>query len=77
MIALNLYEYLRSMSFIDLGESHSDSTFLNFFSLEIAMPIETKFHLESSWDWEMKLSTNGLCQMTTMAAMPISSKKNI
>ena len=29
---INLYEYQRSRSFIDLGPNHSDSIFLNFFS---------------------------------------------
>ena len=29
---MNLYEYQRSRSFIDLGPNHSDSIFLNFFS---------------------------------------------
>ena len=30
---IRLYEYQRSRSFIDLGPNHSDSIFLNFFSL--------------------------------------------
>ena len=29
---VNLYEYQRSRSFIDLGPNHSDSIFLNIFS---------------------------------------------
>ena len=33
---MNLYEYRRSTSFIDLVQGHSDSTFSNFFSLETA-----------------------------------------
>ena len=31
-------------------QGHSDSTFLNVFSAEIARPIEAKFHMESPWD---------------------------
>ena len=34
---------------LTLVEGHSDSTFLNFFSLK-AVPIETKFHVEPPWD---------------------------
>ena len=33
---MNLYEYQRSTSFIDLDPSHSDSTFSNFFCSETA-----------------------------------------
>ena len=38
--AMKLYEYQRLRSFIDLGPNHSDSIFLNFFSL-----ITADFHL--------------------------------
>ena len=48
---INLYEYQRSGSFIDLGsrslwtlvQDHSDSIFENFFFLETAKPIEANF----------------------------------
>ena len=53
---------------------HSDSTFSNFFNLEIARQIEAKFHVQSPWDGIMKVSTNGLCHMTKMAAMSIYGK---
>ena len=33
-------------------QSHSDSTFSNFFFLEAAGPIEAKFHEEPQWDRE-------------------------
>ena len=46
----------------------------NFFSLETARPIETKFHVGSPWDGGMKVNTKALCQMTKMAAMPIYVK---
>ena len=45
---MKLYEYQRSMSFIDLGPNHSYSIFLNFFSSITTWPIE--FYVESSWD---------------------------
>ena len=61
---MNLYEYQRSFRF----------TFSNFFSLETSRLIEAKFHVEPAWDREMKVSSNGLCHMTNMAAMPIYGK---
>ena len=45
---MNLYEYQRSRSFINLGPRSLRFTFSNFFSLETAMPIEAKFHVEPS-----------------------------
>ena len=41
---MHLYEYQRSMSFIDLGPNLSDSIFLNFFSSITTGMIEAKFH---------------------------------
>ena len=35
---------------LTLDQGHSDSTFLNFFFLETARPIEAKFYVEPSWD---------------------------
>ena len=43
---MNLYEYQRSRSFIDLGPMSLRFTFSNFFSLKTARPIEAKFHLK-------------------------------
>ena len=71
---MNLYEYQRSRSFIDLGPSHSDSTFSNFFFLETAWPIGAKFNVEPPWDGGTKIQSNGLGHMTKMAAMLIYSK---
>ena len=34
---MNLYEYQRSRSFIDLGPNHLDSIFLNFFNVSSAL----------------------------------------
>ena len=71
---MNLYEYQGSRSFIDHYPGHSESTFSNFFSLETARPIEAKFYVKPPWNWVMKVSTNGLCHMSKMAAMSIYGK---
>ena len=70
---MNLYEYQRSRSFIDLHSRSLRFTFSNFFSLETSRPIEAKF-VEPPWDRGMKVCSNGLCHMTSMAAMPIYGK---
>ena len=56
---MNIYEYKRSRSFID------------FFPLETAGPIEAKFHVEPPWDEGTKGCSNGLGHMSNMAVMPI------
>ena len=56
---MNLNEYQRSRSFIDLGPRSLLFTFSNFFSLETAWPIESKFHVEPPWDGGMKFCSNG------------------
>ena len=71
---MKLYEYQRSRSFKDLGSSHSDSIFLNFFSSIIARPIEAKFYVALSRDRKMEVTSNGLGHMTKMATMPIHGK---
>ena len=71
---MNLYEYQRSRSFIDLGPRSLGFTFSNFFSLETSKPIEAKFHMEPPWDRGMKECSNGLYHMTKMAAMSIYGK---
>ena len=71
---MNLYEYQMSRSFIDLGPRSLRFTFLNFFSLETARPIETKFYVEPSWYRGIKVCSNGLDHMTNMAAIPIYGK---
>ena len=60
---------------LTLVQGHSDSTFSNFFSLETAGPIETKFYVAPPWDGEMNDCSNGLDHMTNMAAMLIYNKK--
>ena len=59
---------------LTLDQSHSDSTFLNIFSLETAGPIEARFHVEPPWDEGMKACLNGPGHMTSMAAMSIYGK---
>ena len=71
---MNLYDYQRSRSFIDLGPRSLRFTFSNFFSLETARPIETKFHVEPPWDGGMKVCSHGPGHMTNMATMPIYGK---
>ena len=71
---MNLYEYQRPRPFIDLGPRSLRVTFLNFFSLETAKPIEAKFHVKPAWDKGMEVSSNGLGHMTNMAAMSIYGK---
>ena len=55
---------------LTLVQGHSHSTFSNFVSLETARPIEAKLYMEPPWDGGMKVSTNGICHMSKMAAMP-------
>ena len=56
---------------LTLIQGPSDSTFSNFFFLETAWPIETKFYAEPPWDGGMEVWSNGLGHMTKMAAMPL------
>ena len=46
---MNLYEYQRSRSFIDLHPNHSDSVFLNFFS-----SITSDFNISSALRWAIQ-----------------------
>ena len=46
---MNLYEYHRSRSFIDLGPNHSDSIVLNFFS-----SITADFNISSALRWAIQ-----------------------
>ena len=71
---MNLYEYQRSRSFIDLGPRSLRFNIFNFLFLETAWPIEAKFYVEPPWDGETKIWSNGLSHMTRMAVMPIYGK---
>ena len=67
---INLYQYERSMSFVDLGSrSIRFNIFKLIFSLETAKPTEAKFHMEPQWDSGMKSCSNSLGRMTKTAAM--------
>ena len=61
---MNLYEYQRSRSFIDLGLSLSESIFLNFFFSITTRPIEAKCHVEPPLDGGMNACSNGPGHMT-------------
>ena len=51
---------------LTLVQGHSDSTYSDFFSFEIARPIEAEFYVEPPWDWGTKVYTNGSGHMTSM-----------
>ena len=55
---MNLYEYQRSRSFIDLGPMSLRFRFSNLFSLDTDMPIEAKFHVEPPWNGGMEVCSN-------------------
>ena len=57
-----------------LVKGHSVSTYLNFFFLETARPIEAKFYMMPQLDERTKICPNGLGHMTNMAAMHIYGK---
>ena len=68
---MNIKDQGHSLTFV---QGHSDSTSLNFISLETARPTEAKFHVEPPWDGVMKMNTNGLCHMAKMTAVSIYGK---
>ena len=68
---MNIKGQGHSLTFV---QCHSDSTFSNVISLETVRPIEAKFYVEPPSDWIMKVSMNGLCHMTKMAAISIYGK---
>ena len=69
---MNIKGQGHSLTFV---HGHSDSTVSNFFSSKYTRPIEAIYQVEPSFDGRMKVSTNGLCHMTKMAAMPMYTKK--
>ena len=74
---MNLYAYQRSRSFIVLGpKSLRVNIIIVSFPIKNIRLIEAIFHVEPSWDGRMKVSTNGLCHLTKMAAVPIYAKKS-
>ena len=62
---------------LTLVQVHSDSTFANFFSLEMTWDMEAKFHVEPPWDREKQICSNGSGHITNMASMPINHGKNL
>ena len=72
---MNLHEYQRSRSFTDLCPRSLRFNIFKLVFLKQLGPIEAIFHVVPSWDGRMKVSTNGLCHMTKMAAMPIYANK--
>ena len=68
---MNIYEYQRSRSFIDLGPRSLRFTFSNYFSLEAAWSIEAKFHVEPPWDGGNESLFKWSRSHDNMAAMPI------
>ena len=71
---MNLYEHQSQGHSLTLVKGHSDSTFSNVFSLDMARPIEAKFHVAPPWDGRTKVCSNGLGHMTNMTAMLIYIK---
>ena len=71
---MNLYEYQRSRSFIEIGPRSLRFNILFIFSLETTKPIEAKFHLYPPWAERTKVCSNGRDHITNMAAMPIYGK---
>ena len=53
------------------------STYLNIVFSEITWPIETKFHMTTSYDRLAKTYTNCNGHMTNMATMPIYGKNSL
>ena len=74
---MNLYEYQRSTSLIDLGLNITDSIYLNFFSSITTQPVKAKFHVEPSWNGGTKASSNRSGHLTKMAAILIYGKKRL
>ena len=73
---MNLYEYQRSRSFIDLCPRSLRFNIFKPFSLKTARPIEAKFHVDHPLDGGTKICSNGPGHMTKMAAMPIYGKND-
>ena len=70
---MNLYQYQRSRSFIDLGPRSLRFNIAKFIFLRNrkADLSHMIFQVEPPWDGRMKVNINGLCHMTEMAAMPL------
>ena len=71
---MKLREYQRSRLFIDLGPRSLRFNISNFFFLQTAWLIETKFYVVPPWDGGMIDCANGPGYRTSMTAMPIYGK---
>ena len=71
---MKLHEYQWSRLFTDLGPRSLRFNISNFFFLQTAWLIETKFHVAPPGDGRMIDCANGPGYMTNMAAMPIYGK---
>ena len=73
-VYMNLYEYQRSGSFIDLKWRSLSFIIFKLLFLRNSRLIEAKIYVEPPWNEAMKVNTNDLCHMTSIAAMPIYGK---
>ena len=70
---MKLSEYQRSRSSIDFCPRSLRFNIFKLF-LETARPIEAKFYVAIPLHGEMKVSINGSCHMTKVAAMSLYGK---
>ena len=68
---MNICEYSRSRSFVDLGQRSFTYENLNFLFSETTWQILTKFSMYALRYMEMKINPHGAGHMTKMATMPI------
>ena len=71
---MNLYEYQRSRSFIDLSPRTLRFNILKLLFLRNCLADWTRLYVEPQWDVGTKVWSNGLGHMTKMTAMPIYDK---
>ena len=71
---MNLYEYQRSRSFIDLGPRSLRFNIFKLLFLKTAGPVETIFHVVPSSAEGMNDCSNSLGHMINMATTPIYGK---
>ena len=71
---MELSEYQRSRSFFDFGQRSLRFQSLNLFFTETVGQFGTKAHMKAKVRMGMKIYTNELGHMTSMATMPIYGK---
>ena len=76
LVSINKFQ--RSRLIFDLSAKVADigvpSIYLNIVFSDNSWPIETKFHMTTSYNWLAKTYTNCYGHMTNMATMPIYGK---